>query len=52
MMLLGTIVTDPFFGILNLDPWDLFEIWYLVLGIFIIFQLASNFRKTLDYLSK
>jgi len=25
------------FGILNLGHWDLFEIWFLVLGIFIIF---------------
>jgi hypothetical protein len=25
------------FGILNLNHWDLFEIWFLVLGIFIFF---------------
>ena len=25
------------FGILNLDHWYLFEIWFLVLGIFMIF---------------
>jgi hypothetical protein len=28
---------DTLFGILNLGHWDLFEIWSLVLGIFIIF---------------
>jgi len=29
---------DFLFGILNLDHWDLFEIWFLELGIFMIFQ--------------
>jgi hypothetical protein len=27
---------DPMFGFLNLGHWDLFEIWYLVLGIFLV----------------
>jgi len=29
--------TDQLFGILNLGYWDLFEIWFLMLGIFVIF---------------
>ncbi len=28
---------DHLFGILDLDHWDLFVIWFLVLGIFMIF---------------
>jgi len=28
---------DSLFEFLNLGHWDLFEIWYLVLGIFVIF---------------
>jgi hypothetical protein len=31
---------DPLFGFLNLGHWDLFGIWYLVLGIFMIFKLV------------
>jgi len=27
---------DHLFGILNLGHWDLFDIWFLVLGIFMI----------------
>jgi hypothetical protein len=38
MMLLGKMKTDPQFWILNLGHWDLFVIWLLVLGIFMIFQ--------------
>jgi hypothetical protein len=33
----GQLWTDHLFGILNLGHWDLFEIWFLVLGIFMIF---------------
>jgi len=33
------------FGILNLDHWDLGEIWFLVLGIFMFFNNLINFRK-------
>jgi len=31
------MLADHLFGILNLGDWDLFEIWFLVLGISIIF---------------
>ena len=30
-------------GILNLSHWELFEIWFLVLGIFMIFLKQVNF---------
>jgi len=43
---------DPLFGILNLGHWDLFEIWFLVLGIFIIFVDRLLFLKTENYLLK
>jgi len=36
--------TGPLFGILNLGHWNLFEIWFLMLGIFIIYlskQISS-----------
>ena len=36
MVPLGAMANDPLFVFLNLGHWDLFEIWYLVLGIFII----------------
>ena len=32
-------------GILNSGHWDLFEIWYLVLGIFLIFTKQIIFVK-------
>jgi hypothetical protein len=38
--------------ILNLGHWDLFEIWYLVLGIFLIFVKQAVFVKIAIYLSK
>jgi len=33
------------FGILNLNHWDLFEIWFLVLVIFMFFIDEIHFRK-------
>jgi len=33
MISLGALVNGSFVGILNLAHWDLFEIWFLVLGI-------------------
>jgi hypothetical protein len=35
MMPLGATADGPSFVFLNLGHWDLFEIWYLVLGIFV-----------------
>ncbi len=35
MMPLAHLKIEHLFGILNLGHWDLFEIWFLVLGIFI-----------------
>jgi hypothetical protein len=35
MLPMAKLQTDRLFGILNLGHWDLFEICYLVLGIFI-----------------
>jgi hypothetical protein len=31
------LLANSLFGILNLGLWDLFDIWFLVLGIFIIY---------------
>jgi hypothetical protein len=31
------LLANSLFGILNLSHWDLFDIWFLVLGIFIIY---------------
>jgi type III secretory pathway component EscT len=35
MLLQGTSQIDHLFGILNLSHWDLFGIWFLVLGILV-----------------
>ena len=43
----GTNV-DNVFGILNLGHWDLFEIWCLMLGIFMIKQ--ATFVYSINYL--
>jgi len=37
MMPVAQMWRIPLFGILNLDHWYFFEIWFLVLGIFMIF---------------
>ena len=37
MMQMAPLWRVHLFGILNLDHWYLFEIWFLVLGIFMIF---------------
>ena len=36
----------------GLDHWDLVEIWYLVLGIFMIFVKRVTFAKLVIYLLK
>jgi len=40
------------FGILNLGHWDLFEIWFLVLGIFMIYIKQLTFLNSVNYLFK
>ena len=44
--------TNHSFGILNFGHWDLFEIWFLVLGIFVILikQVATVYP--VNYLCK
>ena len=38
------LLVDSLFGILNFSHWDLFDIWFLVLGIFIfiIFPIRNH----------
>ncbi len=45
-------VERQFFGILNLGHWNLFEIWFLVLVIFMIFIDQVTFVKSVNYLFK
>jgi hypothetical protein len=52
MMGLAQGETDPLFEFLNLGHWDLFEIWYLVLGIFMPFVERAIFIKLVIYLLK
>jgi hypothetical protein len=52
MMPLTQWQTGLLFGFLKLDHWDLFEIWYLVLGIFMIFIQRVIFAKLGAYLLK
>jgi hypothetical protein len=44
--------TDYLFGILNLGHWNLFEIWFLVLGISMVFTKQIIFVKSVNYLFK
>jgi len=37
------MLADLMFGNLNLGVWNLFEIWFLVIGIFMIFTLQVTF---------
>jgi hypothetical protein len=47
MMLFGKKIDGIIsFGILNLDHWNLFEIWLLVLGIFLIFTMQIILVET------
>ena len=39
------------FGILNLGHWDLFEIWFLVLGIYMVLFKHAIYVNSVDYLS-
>jgi len=39
-------VTLSWFGILNLGYWDLFVIWFLVLGIFMIYKVQVKFENS------
>ena len=41
IMSLEQLITDESYGILNLGHWDLFGIWFLVLGILLIHYLRS-----------
>ncbi len=47
---MAQIIADQVFGILNLGHWDLFEIWFLVLGIFMIFTRIVAFVNSVNYL--
>jgi len=38
------------FGFLNFDYWDLFEIWFLVLGIFMSFIIHVILVKSVNHL--
>jgi hypothetical protein len=49
---LAQILAKYVFGILNLGHWNLFEIWFLVLGIFMIFIKQVNWVYSVDYLFK
>jgi len=40
------------FGILDLGHWDLFEIWFLVLGIFMIYTKHVVFELSVNDLFK
>jgi uncharacterized membrane protein len=44
------MLAEYVFGILNLDNWNLFEIWFLVLGIFMILTKQVNFVYSVNYL--
>ena len=39
------------FGILNLGHWNLFEIWFLVLGIFMIFIKQVPYIRPITWLN-
>jgi len=43
------MLTDHLFGILKLGHWDLFEIWFLVLGIFMIPIKQLIFLNSVNY---
>jgi len=47
---MGQILAAHLFDILNLGHWDLFVIWFLVLGIFMIFlrRILVNHRHYLE----
>jgi hypothetical protein len=46
------MLAEHLFGILNLGHWNLFEIWFLVLGIFMIFIEQVTFVYSAKYLFK
>jgi hypothetical protein len=43
------MLAEYVFGILNLGYWNLFEIWFSVLGIFMIFIKQVNFVYSVNY---
>jgi hypothetical protein len=43
--------TGHLFRILNLDHWKLFEIWFLMLGIFMILLNQVISEKPVNYLA-
>ena len=48
----GTNAADHLFVILDFGHWDLFEIWFLVLVIFMIFIKQVTFVYSVNYLFK
>jgi hypothetical protein len=52
MMLLGATVDGLFVWNFEFGRWDLFEIWFLVIGIFMIFIQQVIFAKSVKYLFK
>jgi hypothetical protein len=50
LYLLVQMLSNPLFGYWNLDHWILFVIWYLVLGILIIFIKPINFGYSVSNL--
>jgi hypothetical protein len=49
---LAQVLPGHMFGILNLAHWNLFEIWFLVLAIFMIFNKQVTFVYSANYLFK
>jgi hypothetical protein len=49
MMQLASTVDGFMFEILNLDHCDFFEIWFLVLGIYVIIVKQISFTKSVNY---
>ena len=43
------MLAEYVFGVLNLGHWDLFDICFLVLGIFLIFIKQVNFVYSVNY---
>jgi len=46
------MLAEYVFRILNLGNWNLFEIWFLVLGIFMILTKQVNYVYSVIYLFK
>lgn len=46
------MLTNHLFGILNLGHWNLFVIWFLEFGIFMIYIKQVAFVDSVNYLAK